>query len=115
MRLGHESGTTLLPIDDELDLRPVFVEAIQHRKKALTWHTKSVGDSLFNQALNQQVATVLGGKFLIHAAIVEDKCDFEGICMDCANPEIDYSAIQTSAVLKSVTAGFGAKGFPLIH
>jgi hypothetical protein len=75
MRLGHESGTTLLPIDDELDLRSVFVEAIQHCQKALSWHTKGMGDALFNQALNQQVATVLGRKFVIHTAIVEDKGD----------------------------------------
>ena len=57
MGLGHESRAALLAVDDELDLIPVEVKAVQHRQITLARHPKRVRDSLGHKALHQQVAS----------------------------------------------------------
>jgi hypothetical protein len=51
--LGHEGGTALLAIDNELDVLAVVVKSVEHGQVAFAGDSKGVGYALFKQALHK--------------------------------------------------------------
>ncbi len=87
VRLRHEGRTTLLPVDDELDLIAVTVKSIQHRQIAFARYAKGMCDTLFNKALNQQVASDLGSLSSSHVQHCADNvpCQIQAVTVIDAN------------------------------
>ena len=64
LRVCHISGAAFLAVDHKLNLVSVSMESIQDGQVTFSRHTKCVGDALFYQALDQQMARNLFFHFL---------------------------------------------------